>query len=150
MSTITWIGVVIIIAIGSFFVGGLFTKKRFKQEELEQQAEKAQNELEQYRQDVADHLDSTNKLINKLKDNYEQLAHHVQQSDHLLLSKKDLDDSQPFFSKETTEQLQASLSQRPERHSSNMVHDSQPADYAAGESGLFRGEKTDVEQRQPA
>ncbi|MFY8273715.1 ZapG family protein [Pseudoalteromonas sp. SSDWG2] len=149
MSTITWLGVVIIIAASSFFLGGWFTKKRFKQEELEEQAQTAQRELEQYRQDVADHLDNTNKLISKLKDNYEQLANHVQQSDHLLLAKKNIDMSQPFFSKETTEQLHASLSQRPERHGINTVHDSQPADYAAGESGLFSGQKKETEQ-QPA
>ncbi|MEO2267853.1 YhcB family protein [Pseudoalteromonas pernae] len=149
MSTITWLGVVIIIAACSFFLGGWFTKKRFKQEELEEQAHKAQSELEQYRQDVADHLDNTNKLINKLKDNYEQLANHVAQSNSLLTLKKEVDMSQPFFSKETTEQLHASLNQRPERHATHTLHDSQPADYAAGESGLFSGQKKDNEQ-QPA
>ena len=149
MSTITWLGVVIIIAAGSFFLGGWFTKKRFKQEELEEQANKAQGELEQYRQDVADHLDSTNKLIAKLRDNYEQLASHVQQSNNLLSAKKDVDISQPFFSKETTEQLHASLNERPERHPTRTMHDSQPADYAVGESGVFSGQKKESEQ-QPA
>ncbi|TMP86144.1 DUF1043 domain-containing protein [Pseudoalteromonas ruthenica] len=149
MYTTTWLGIVIIVAACSFFVGSWMTKRRFKQGELEEQAQQAQNDLERYRQDVADHLDNTNKLIAKLKENYEQLVNHVQQSDHLLTAKQDVDLSQPFFSKETTEQLHASLSQRPERQPTRSVHDSQPTDYASGESGLFTGEQKSND-KQPA
>ncbi len=53
MGTITWIGILIIVAISAFFIGAFVTKKQFKQDELEQQVEQANNALEQYRQDVA-------------------------------------------------------------------------------------------------
>lgn len=138
MQTVTWIGLVAIAAVVGFFLGSWLTKKQLKQSELAQQAKEAQDALSQYRQDVADHLDSTNKLVDKMKDNYDQLASHVAQTNQLLLSDKKAEPTaEPFFSKETTEQLQASLNQRSERPPTHAIYDDQPADYAAGESGLF-------------
>ena len=88
MGTITWIGILIIVAISAFFIGAFVTKKQFKQDELEQQVEQANNALEQYRQDVADHLASTGKLVSKMKDNYDQLLNHVEETNKLLLADK--------------------------------------------------------------
>ncbi|WP_404342470.1 YhcB family protein [Pseudoalteromonas mariniglutinosa] len=136
MGTITWVGIVVIVAIAAFIIGGFVTKKQFKQDKLEQQVEQANNALEQYRQDVADHLASTSKLVSKMKDNYEQLLNHVDETNKLLLADKKQHASEPFFSKETTEQLQASLQ---ERQSDRSSADAQPADYVVGTSGLFEG-----------
>ena len=122
MQTITWIGIVVIVSACSFFLGGWFNKKRNKQEDLEHQVEQAQTELAQYRQDVADHLDNTNKLMSKIKENYEQLLAHSQRSEKLLTARESADLTQPFFSKETTEQLYASLDQRPERQPTRRIH----------------------------
>lgn len=85
MTTITWLSFLVITAIASFFVGTVFTKRQYENDELEKEVEKAKNELEQYKQDVADHLANTDKLVGKMKDNYEQLATHVQQTNQLLL-----------------------------------------------------------------
>ncbi|WP_372762866.1 YhcB family protein [Pseudoalteromonas sp.] len=137
MGTFTWVGLVIVVAIASFFIGTFVAKKQFKQDELEQQAEQAKNTLEQYRQDVADHLASTGKLVNKMKDNYDQLLSHVEETNQLLLEDRNKAPAEPFFSKETTEQLQASLK---ERRSDRSNADAQPADYVPGESGLFVNE----------
>ncbi len=148
--TVFWLGLVVIVAVAGFFVGSLVTRKQFKQEELEQEAQNAKNALEQYRQDVADHLANTGKLVSKMKDNYDQLLAHVEETNQLLLTQKEQTPSQPFFSKETTEQLQASLKQRPERRVTRDNPDSQPADYASGESGLFSGHSTKDQQTQGA
>ena len=45
MGTFTWVGLVIVVAIAAFFVGAFVTKKQFKQDELEQQAEQAKHSL---------------------------------------------------------------------------------------------------------
>ena len=142
MGTVTWIGIIIIVAVAAFFLGAFVTKKQFKQDELEQQAEQAKNALEQYRQDVADHLASTGKLVNKMKDNYDQLLDHVEETNKLLVNDKKQHPAEPFFSKETTEQLQRSLKERQSDRSS--AH-AQPADYVSGESGLFAGEHKEPE-----
>ncbi|KID57880.1 hypothetical protein JF50_03780 [Pseudoalteromonas luteoviolacea] len=147
MTTIAWLGLLIIVAISAFFLGSLFTKKQFKHEELEQQAQQAEQNLEQYRQDVADHLANTKKLVGKMQDNYSQLLQHVEDTNQLLLEEKRSQPNQPFFSKETTEQLQASLRSRPEkRRNSESVHNAPPADYAEGESGLFSDDRAKSEQ----
>lgn len=137
MGTFTWIGLVIIVAIAAFFIGAFVTKKQFKHDELEEQVEQAKNTLEQYRQDVADHLANTGKLVTKMKDNYDQLLSHVEETNQLLLEDRNKAPAEPFFSKEMTEQLQASLK---ERRSDRSNADAQPADYVSGESGLFAGE----------
>ncbi|MBE0376631.1 YhcB family protein [Pseudoalteromonas prydzensis] len=137
MGTVTWIGIIVIVAVAAFFLGAFVTKKQFKQDELEQQAEQAKNALEQYRQDVADHLASTSKLVSKMKDNYDQLLNHVDETNKLLLTDKKQHPAEPFFSKETTEQLQRSLK---ERQSDRSSANAQPADYVSGTSGLFAGE----------
>ncbi|MGO3299179.1 MAG: YhcB family protein [Pseudoalteromonas sp.] len=137
MGTVTWVGIIIIVAVVAFFLGAFVTKKQFKQDELEQQAEQAKNALAQYRQDVADHLASTGKLVNKMKDNYDQLLSHVDDTNRLLVQDKKQHPTEPFFSKETTEQLQSSLQERQSDRSSAQA---QPTDYVSGESGLFAGE----------
>ncbi|MBH0087589.1 YhcB family protein [Pseudoalteromonas sp. NSLLW218] len=137
MGTVMWVGLVAIVAVVAFFIGAFVTKKQFKQDELKEQAEQAENALEQYRQDVADHLANTGKLVNKMKENYDQLLSHVEETNQLLLEDRNKAPAEPFFSKETTEQLQASLKERSSDRSSAAA---QPADYVSGESGLFAGQ----------
>ncbi|WP_440054913.1 YhcB family protein [Pseudoalteromonas sp. T1lg65] len=147
MTTITWFGLIILVASAAFYLGTLFTRKQLKQDELEQQVKKAESELEQYRQDVTDHLANTKKLVGKMHDNYQQLVSHVEETNQLLLQEKSSRPTDPFFSKETTEQLQASLKARPEKRrkvESNATD--QPTDYAAGETGLFSGSRRESEQ----
>ncbi len=71
-----------------------------------------------------------------MKDNYDQLLNHVEETNKLLLADKKQHPNEPFFSKETTEQLQNSLQDRRGNRSSA---EAQPADYVVGETGLFTG-----------
>jgi uncharacterized membrane-anchored protein YhcB (DUF1043 family) len=148
MTSLAWIGLIIIVAVAAFFLGSTWTKKQFKHGELEQQAQQAKHELEQYRQEVADHLASTKKLMSKMQDSYGQLLSHFEETNQVLLTEKPSHPSDPFFSKETTEQLHASLKSRPERRRSDRNSEgvAQPTDYVDGESGLFSGERLNVEQ----
>ncbi|AXQ96666.1 YhcB family protein [Pseudoalteromonas piscicida] len=147
MTTVTWLGLLIIVAIAAFFLGGFVTKKQFKHDELEVQAQQAKHDLEQYRQDVSDHLASTKKLVNKMQDSYQQLLTHVEETNQLLTQDRPSHPADPFFSKETTEQLQASLQARPERRrKQDPSFEVPPSDYAEGETGLFSGQKKESEQ----
>lgn len=145
MGTTIWVGLLIIVAVVTFFIAVFITKKQFKHDELEEEVAQAKNALEHYRQDVADHLATTNKLMNKMKENYEQLLSHIAKTNHLLLEDRDPKAEEPFFSKETTEQLQASLKEPQVDRSSAQA---QPADYVSGESGLFAGQKKPAKQTQ--
>ncbi len=140
MTTISWLSFLIVTAVASFFVGSVFTKRQYENDELEKEVENAKATLAQYKQDVADHLSNTDKLVSKMKDNYEQLSDHVRQTNNLLLS-DNTKESTPFFSKETTEQLQASLDKLEKPKVKPKTLDSQPSDFAQGESGIFAGNK---------
>ncbi|MEQ3512055.1 YhcB family protein [Pseudoalteromonas sp. BZB3] len=148
MTTFAWLGLIVVVAIAAFFLGSMITKKQLKHDDLEQQVQSAKHELEQYRQEVADHLASTKKLMTKMQDSYSQLLIHVEETDKALLNVKPAMPDEPFFSKETTEQLQASLQSRPERRreAKNDTLSAQPSDYAEGETGIFSGESSEVEQ----
>ncbi|CAH9063380.1 hypothetical protein PSECIP111951_03262 [Pseudoalteromonas holothuriae] len=148
MTSFAWMGLIIVIAIAAFFLGSVWTKKQFKHDDLEQQTQQAKHELEQYRQEVADHLANTKKLMGKMQDSYSQLIQHVEETNQVLLTEKPNHPSDPFFSKETTEQLHASLKSRPERRRNDRANTgvAQPSDYVDGESGLFSGERLEVEQ----
>jgi uncharacterized membrane-anchored protein YhcB (DUF1043 family) len=148
MTTIVWLGLLIITGVIGFFIGSQVTRKQLKQTELEEQAMQAKNDLEQFRQDVSDHLSSTKKLMNQMQESYTQLLSHVEHTDQLLLTEKPTHPSEPFFSKETTEQLHASLKSRPERRRGDRrANDSaQPVDYVEGKSGIFTGERSENKQ----
>ncbi|WP_105167257.1 YhcB family protein [Pseudoalteromonas sp. T1lg23B] len=148
MTSFAWMGLIVVVAIAAFFIGSVWTKKQFKHGELEQQAQRAKHELEQYRQEVADHLASTKKLMTKMQDSYSQLLNHVEETNQVLLTEKPTHPSEPFFSKETTEQLHASLKSRPERRRKETTNEgaAQPTDYVDGESGLFSGERSEIKQ----
>jgi uncharacterized protein len=148
MTTFTWLGLVVIVAVAAFILGTLFTKKQLQQDKLEQQAKQAKDELEQYRQDVADHLANTKKLMGKMQDSYGQLLTHVEETNQILLTEKVNHLHDPFFSKETTEQLHASLHSRPERRRTDKQADTtlQPTDYATTNSDLLSAEEAKKKQ----
>ena len=149
MTTAIWLTVVIIVAFSCFFLGVVLTKRQYEHDELEKEVEKAQLNLEQYKQDVADHLSNTNKLVTKMRDNYEQLVNHVQETNRILLTEQNKE-TIPFFSKETTEQLHASLDKLEKPKSKQESLESQPADYAEGKSGLFADNRSNKKQTEKA
>ncbi|CCQ10372.1 FIG00949461: hypothetical protein [Pseudoalteromonas luteoviolacea B = ATCC 29581] len=146
MNAIAWFGLLVVVAVAAFSLGAYVTKKKFKQDELEQQANDAKMALDQFRQDVADHLDNTRKLVTRMQDNYTQLLNQVEQTNQLLVVDSTPTSAEPFFSKETTEQLQASLKNRQEKRSDRSNATSQPTDFVEGTSGIFSGQSSENEQ----
>ncbi|WP_199609677.1 YhcB family protein [Flocculibacter collagenilyticus] len=134
-----------LIAIVTFLVGliigRVWTKRQISTSELQQQVEQTQNELTQYKQDIASHFATTNALMSQLKHNYEEIVTHVDQTSKMLQRSEAKGDLFPFFSKETTEQLQASLDQLQEEKRNKHTPDSQPQDYSQGSSGLLNADK---------
>ncbi len=152
MTTAIWISLLIVFTITGFAAGSLFTKRQYEHDELEKEVEKAQDTLAQYKQDVADHLAGTNKLVSKMKDNYEQLVRHVEETNQLLTSEQKAE-VVPFFSAEATEHLAENASHdktKQEILNRNASLNSAPADFVSGETGIFAGESIISEQTKKA
>lgn len=142
MSILTTVVIALICTIIGFFIGKFWTLRTGAQHELEAQVEKTQTELSQYKQDVASHFETTNQLMAQLKSNYDQVNNHIEETSKLLQKPEVQADLFPFFSKETSEQMQASLEQLQENKRSKVKPDSQPKDYSKGASGLLNAENS--------
>jgi uncharacterized membrane-anchored protein YhcB (DUF1043 family) len=151
MTTAVWLTLLFVCCAASFYLGGLFTKRQYEHDELEKEVEHARTELEQYKQDVADHLASTNRLVDKMRDNYEQLVNHVADTRKHLLEEKG--EVLPFFSPEATEVLTKSKHQDKTRSdilARNAELEIAPHDYVTGQTGIFAGESIKNEQTKRA
>ncbi len=137
MATISWVGLIIIALCAGFFAGRFITKQQLQNNDYEKQAEQAKAALAQYRQDVIDHIATTEKLALRINESQTQLVDHLVESKQLLTETKDVIE-QPFFSMETTEQLAKARTQPRTRRDDTQL-DAQPNDFAQGESGLFAG-----------
>lgn len=148
MSTAIWITLLIAMSVASFFIGSLITKRQYEHDELEKEVEKAQNDLEQFKQDVSDHVAHTNKLVGKMRDSYEQLVTHMEETNKLLTAEKPVD-VVPFFSQEATEILPETRNNdvtRTEILARNAELEAPPADFVTGESGIFSGSSSENKQ----
>ena len=152
MSTAIWITLLVATAIASFFTGSLLTKRQYEHDELEKEVEKAQNDLEQFKQDVGDHVAHTNKLMGKIQDSYLQLVKHMEETNKLLVAKND-SEVVPFFSQEATEILPETRNNdvtRTEILARNAELQAPPADFVTGETGIFRGDSSENKQSESA
>ena len=148
MTTAIWITLLVATGIASFFIGSLFTKRQYEHDELEKEVAKAQGDLEQFKQDVADHLAHTNKLVDKMRDNYSQLVNHMEETNKLLVAEKPAD-VVPFFSQEATEILPETKENdvtRTEILARNAQLQNAPADFVTGETGIFSGDSSENKQ----
>lgn len=152
MSTAIWITLLVVTAVASFFIGSLITKRQYEHDELEKEVEKAQGDLEQFKQDVADHVAHTNKLVNKMQDSYAQLVKHMEETNKLLVAEKNVE-VVPFFSQEANEILSETRNNdktRSELLARNAELQAAPADFVTGESGIFRGNSSENKQTESA
>lgn len=152
MTTAIWISLLVVFSISSFAAGSLFTKRQYEHDELEKEVEKAQDTLEQYKQDVADHLAGTNKLVAKMKENYEQLVKHVDETNQLFVEDRRAE-VVPFFSAEATEHLAETANHDKTKQQiveRNAELDAAPADFVSGETGIFKSGSLENEQTKQA
>ncbi|MDT8384288.1 MAG: DUF1043 family protein [Gammaproteobacteria bacterium] len=91
ISLLTWLGGVIVFAIGSgagFFVARQLKDKRTK--ELEQQLQATQSRLTEYQDEVNRHFLKSSLLFNKLTDNYREVYEHLATGAQKLCNEKPL------------------------------------------------------------
>ncbi|WP_372767251.1 ZapG family protein [Pseudoalteromonas sp.] len=152
MSTAIWITLVVATAVASFFIGSLITKRQYEHDELEKEVERAQSDLEQFKQDVSLHAAHTNKLMGKMQESYLQLVKHMEETNQLLVAKNDTE-VVPFFSQEATEILSETRDNdvtRTKILARNAELQAPPADFVTGETGIFRGDSSENKQTESA
>jgi hypothetical protein len=126
------------LAVGAV-ISRLISIKQFSQSKLQLELDESRKQLSQYRQDVSEHLETTNQLMTQLQDNYARIAKHVQQSKMQLVEQPvSQRDEINFFSEDTSRQIKQSLHQLDERRRQHSVPDQQPRDYSGEASGLIK------------
>lgn len=107
---------------------------------LAEQVNQSEQALEKYKNEVAEHLDSSATLLNQMHSTCKEAMEQMAQSTKLLQEATPEDSTtMPFFSQETQEQLAQTVQLR--HSSSDRKEDIQiteaPLDYSGNPSGLF-------------
>ena len=144
----------VVIGLIVFIIGGLvgFVANRFlsvssqKQQKLADQASKSESALAQYKLDVAEHLDSSTKLLEQMNSTCKTAMDQMEKSTALLQKATPAADAMPFFSKETQEQLAQTVNLRHEKRKTQEAECiiEAPLDYSGNPSGLFADKKQTV------
>jgi uncharacterized membrane-anchored protein YhcB (DUF1043 family) len=145
----------IVLAIFLLLVGAAigFVASRFlsasvqDNQKLSARVSNSEDALAQYKLDVAEHLDDSTILLNKMNSTCQTAMLQMEKSTQLLKQATPLDvDGMPFFSKETQEQLAQTVSLRHNRaeRKSEETSTEPPLDYSGQASGLFADKKQSV------
>jgi uncharacterized membrane-anchored protein YhcB (DUF1043 family) len=145
----------IVLAIFLLLVGAAigFVASRFlsasvqDNQKLSARVSNSEDALAQYKLDVAEHLDDSTILLNKMNSTCQTAMLQMEKSTQLLKQATPLDvDGMPFFSKETQEQLAQTVSLRHSRaeRKSEETSTEPPLDYSGQASGLFADKKQSV------
>jgi len=114
---------------------------------LIEQVNQSELALNQYKKDVAEHLEQSADLLTQMNETCQTAMQQMEQSTQLLKkATPEIATAMPFFSAETQQQLAETASKRhPKRPQNDPVEISQPPlDYSDGSSGLFVGQKQSV------
>ena len=142
----------VVIGLVIFIVGALvgviankFMSSSSKSErDLTQKVEENEASLAQYKQNVAEHLDSSTALLEQMNNTCQIAMEQMAKSTELLQqATPEASESMPFFSKETHEELDKTLDLRPKHYSSaeKETITEPPLDYSGNPSGLFNTSK---------
>lgn len=140
----------IIFLVGSavgFIAAKFLSNSSKEQQQLAEQASENERALAQYKQDVAEHLDSSAKLLEQMNSTCQTAMSQMAQSTKLLQQVTPTEDeAMPFFSKETQEQLAQTVGLRHQRKSEEDADPitEPPLDYSGNPSGLFEDKKQTV------
>ena len=121
------------------------TLKQFNKHKLQLELEESKTQLKQYRQDVSEHLETTNQLMTQLQDNYARIARHIADSKMQLVERPTESVRQDinYLSGDTAAYIRQSLNQIDEKRRVYSTAEQQPRDYSAEASGI-------IKQRKPA
>lgn len=120
-----------------------YTMRKLNQHKLQQELNESRNQLQQYRQDVSEHLETTNQLMVQLQDNYSKIAKHMAHTKMQLIEQpvSTAYDDLSYLSGDTAAQLRQSAGQIDERRRTHTVTEQQPKDYSGEASGLIKGSR---------
>lgn len=131
-------------AIG-FVVGRFFSASVQENKKLAEKVSEKESALEQYKLDVAEHLDSSAQLLEQMNNTCQTAMKQMEESTRLLQRATPSEqDVMPFFSKETQEQLAQTVNlrhnKRPAEEEAEVATEA-PLDYSGNPSGLFADKK---------
>lgn len=137
MSSILWLMAGLVIGA---VVTRLFSLRQFNQNKLQLELEESKTQLQNYRTEVSDHLETTQRLMSQLQDNYEQIVRHMASTKMTLVDKAPVQRATNlnYLSTDTAEHIRKSLGQIDERRRKQVSHSQQPLDYAGHSSGLMK------------
>ncbi len=130
-------------AITGFFANHYLSNANQEQRKLTAQASKSESNLEQYKLDVAEHLDSSAKLLEQMNSTCQEAMNQMKRSTQILQQATPVESTtMPFFSQETIEQLAQTANLRHEKRKDKVEPISEaPLDYSGNPSGLFVDKK---------
>ena len=143
------IGIIVFIAgsLAGFFANRYLSASNQEQQKLAEQASESEATLVQYKLDVAEHLDSSTKLLEQMNATCKTAMNQMEQSTKLLQQATPATENMPFFSKETQEQLAETVNLRHDKRSKAQPTEAiteAPLDYSGNPSGLFDDTKQSV------
>ncbi|WP_306519816.1 YhcB family protein [Rheinheimera sp.] len=119
----------------------LFSLRQFNQHKLQLELDESRQQLQKYRTDVSQHLDTTHQLMAQLQDNYEKIARHMARTKMQLIERPGYTENTElnYLSTDTAEQIRLSIDQIDEkRRRKAEVRTEQPLDYAGHSSGILK------------
>lgn len=136
----TWINALILVAIGIFigFVAAwLFMRDNSQHKDLKKALEKSQNELEEYRQELADHFSESANLLDNISRDYNKLYQRMAKASSALIKHQPEQDN-PF-----TQQIGHVPNVVDEHEIEHEIEQKQPLDYSDSPVDLSKNtEKT--------
>jgi hypothetical protein len=141
--------IVFIIGAGAGFIcNQLLSRSNQETTKLAAQASQSEAALAEYKQNVAEHLDSSTQLLQKMNETCQTAMQQMEQSTQLLQQATPSVDAMPFFSQETQEQLAQTVHLRHQKTAEESVETitEPPLDYSGQASGLFNDNKKTEEQ----
>ncbi|WNC72943.1 DUF1043 family protein [Thalassotalea psychrophila] len=129
-------------AIGGFFISKKLSATEQDYNKLEQQVNESKTSLEEYKQEVAVHLDSSAQLLAQMNETCKTAMTQMEKSTLLLNKANSETNAMPFFSKETEAQIRSN----PQKVKSSRSRKTEqlteaPLDYSSDPSGLFNDNK---------
>ena len=146
MDIITGLIIFIVGSLTGFFANRFLSASSQEQQRLAKKVSESEAALVQYKIDVAEHLDSSTKLLDQMNSTCQSAMKQMEKSTKLLQQATPSGEAMPFFSKETQEQLAQTVNLRHEKRIENEGEDvtEPPLDYSNNPSGLFDDSKQSV------
>jgi uncharacterized membrane-anchored protein YhcB (DUF1043 family) len=147
MNVVIALVIFIIGGIGGFFATRLLSRTGKEQRKLVDQVNKSEAALDQYKLDVADHLESSAKLLDQMNNTCQTAMKQMQESTQLLQKATTVEvEGMPFFSAETQQQLAQTATLRHQKRATEAAETitEAPLDYSGNPSGLFADKKQKV------